>query len=122
MKDYTHILTGERDALALELKSVGIHNPENAADWIAVPEGVDANQSDSDLLADVVEEWDERAALVATLERRWNDINRALAKAASGTFGMCEVCGAGIEPERLDANPSARTCKAHMNDEGTLPI
>ncbi len=120
MKDYTHALQAELDALILELKSVGIHNPENPSEWIAVPDGVDASQSDSDLLADVVEEWDERAALVATLERRYNDITRALEKVNAGTFGNCEVCGAAIEPERLDANPSARTCKAHMNDESTL--
>ena len=73
-------LEKQLEDLISELKSVGIHNPENPADWIAVPEGVDANQSDTDLLADVVEEWDERAALVATLERQYNDVTRALGK------------------------------------------
>ncbi len=121
MKDHTHVLEAQLRDLTEELKAVGIHNPDNAADWIAVPEGVDANQSDTDLLADVVEEWDGRQALVATLERRWNDINRALAKISSGSFGTCEVCAASIEEDRLDANPAARTCKAHMNDDGTLP-
>lgn len=120
MTDYKAQLEAKRANLTEELTAVGIHNPDNPADWIAVPEGVDANQSDTDLLADVVEEWDERAALVATLERQWNDINRALKKIDDGTYGTCEVCGAAIEPERLEANPSARTCKAHMNDEGTL--
>jgi RNA polymerase-binding transcription factor DksA len=122
MKDYTHALEAELATLTDELKSVGIHNPNNPSDWIAVPEGVDANQSDTDLLADVVEEWDGRQALVATLERRWNDINRALAKINENTFGTCEVCAASIEEDRLDANPAARTCKVHMNDEGTLPV
>jgi DnaK suppressor protein len=106
--------------LTEELTAVGINNPDNPSDWIAVPEGVDANQSDTDLLADVVEEWDERQALVATLERRWNDINRALRKISNGTFGTCEIGGEPIEAERLAVNPAARTCKAHMNDEGTL--
>jgi RNA polymerase-binding transcription factor DksA len=121
MKDHTQVLEAQLRDLTEELKSVGIHNPDNAADWIAVPEGVDANQSDTDLLADVVEEWDGRQALVATLERRWNDINRALAKIGNGTFGTCEVCATSIEADRLDANPAARTCKAHMNDDSTLP-
>jgi len=120
MKDYMKELEAELAELTRELTSIGIHNPENPSDWIAVPEGVDANQSDTDLLADVVEEWDERAALVATLERRYNDITRALAKITAGTFGTCEICGVPIETDRLDVNPSARTCKAHMNDEGTL--
>ncbi len=120
MKDYMKELEAELAELTRELTSIGIHNPENPSDWIAVPEGVDANQSDTDLLADVVEEWDERAALVATLERRYNDITRALAKITAGTFGTCEICSAPIESDRLEVNPSARTCKAHMNDEGTL--
>ncbi len=118
--DYTQELTKMLLNVTNDLKTVGIHNPENPADWLAVPEGVDANQSDPDLLADVVEEWDERAALVATLERQYNDITRALTKIKEGTYGTCETCGETIEADRLTANPAARTCKAHMNDEGNL--
>jgi RNA polymerase-binding transcription factor DksA len=118
--DYQTKLTHLLDEVTLELKAIGIHNPQNKADWIAVPEGVDANQSDSDLLADVIEEWDERASLVATLEHQYNDITRALAKLKEGTFGVCEIGGEHIEEDRLGANPAARTCKAHMNDEGSL--
>lgn len=122
MTDYKIQLEAQLKNLTEELTAVGIHNPENPSDWIAVPEGVDANQSDSDLLADVVEEWDERQALVATLERRYNDINHALKKIATETFGTCEIGNETIETDRLDANPSARTCKAHMNDEGMLAV
>ena len=32
------------------------------------------------------------------------------------TFGICEVCGKEIEEDRLLANPSARTCKKHLNE------
>ncbi len=120
MTEHKIRLENELSNLTEELKAVGIHNPDNPSDWIAVPEGVDANQSDSDLLADVVEEWDERQALVATLERRWNDVNRALRKIKEGTYGTCEIGNEPIEADRLEANPGARTCKVHMNDEGTL--
>jgi RNA polymerase-binding transcription factor DksA len=85
-----------------------------------VPEGVDANESDVDMVADVVEDWDERAALVAALESRYNNLTRALHKIGAGTYGTCEVCGNVIEPERLDANPAARTDIAHLEEEGTL--
>jgi RNA polymerase-binding transcription factor DksA len=107
-------------ALTEELKDVGIHNPENPSDWIAVPEDLDANEPDLNLAADVVEEWDGRQALVATLEQRYNEITRALTKIETGTFGTCEICSAPIEKARLEVNPSARTCKEHMNDEKTL--
>lgn len=120
----THIYKVQLDALLAnltkELSAVGIHNPENPSDWVAVPDGVDANEADIDLVADVVEEWDERQALVATLERQYNNITRALKKIAEGNYGTCEICGGAIEEDRLTANPAARTDKKHMNDEGTL--
>jgi len=106
--------------LSEELKGIGIHDPTNTKNWIAVPEGVDANESDVDMVADVVEDWDERAALVAALETRYNNLTRALGKIEAGAYGMCEVCGNPIEAARLDANPAARTDIAHLEDEGTL--
>ncbi len=105
-----------------ELKTVGIHNPDNPQDWIAVPEGVDANEADVDLVADVAEDWDERRGLVATLEVQYNNIQRALRKIEEGTYGACEVCGSEVEEDRLLVSPEARTDKAHMNDETTLPL
>jgi RNA polymerase-binding transcription factor DksA len=121
MDEYTSQLETILKELTEELKTVGIHDPHNPSDWIAVPETVDANESDTDMTADVVEEWDERQALVATLERRWNDVSRALRKINEGTFGTCEVCHGAVESDRLSVNPAARTCKSHMHDEETLP-
>lgn len=103
-----------------ELKTVGIHNPQNPSDWIAVPRDLDAEEPDENLAADNVEEWNERAALVADLETRYNNIVRALKKIEDGTYGSCEICGAPIEEKRLAVSPSSRTCIAHMDDERTL--
>lgn len=103
-----------------ELREVGIHNPANPQDWVAVPEDLDTEEPDENLSADSVEEWDERQALVATLEPRYNALVAALARIDGGTFGKCEVCGNDIEPERLDANPAARTCIAHREEESGL--
>lgn len=104
-----------------ELKSIGIHNPENPADWIAVPEELEVTEADENVAADRVEEWDERAATLATLETRYNNITRALRKIEDGTYGVCEISGELIEEERLNANPAARTSKAHMEQEVDLP-
>lgn len=103
-----------------ELKTIGIHNPENPSDWEAVPEGVDVGEPDPNVAADRVEEWDERRALVATLETRYNNIVRALKKIEDGSYGVCEISGKEIEADRLNANPAARTNKEHMNDESEL--
>jgi RNA polymerase-binding transcription factor DksA len=108
--------------LTAELATIGIHDPKNPSDWVAIPESVGAPETDMDLIADTVEDWDERRALVATLETRYNTLVRALAKIDAGTFGTCEICGAPIEEDRLHANPAARTDKEHMNDEGTLSL
>lgn len=105
-----------------ELRSVGVHTKGNPSDWVAIPEGGDTNEADTDLIADAVEESDERQAIVADLEGRYNDIIRALKKIADGTFGTCEISGEPIELDRLAANPAARTCKSHMNDASTLPL
>lgn len=117
---YKTRLLAELEELTKELKTIGVHNPNNPSDWIAIPDGVDANEPDTDAVADVTEEWDTRASLVAELEMRYNDITRALQKIEDATYGFCEVCGEPIEQDRLDANPSARTDKAHIHDGDTL--
>jgi RNA polymerase-binding transcription factor DksA len=50
-----------------------------------------------------------------------NTVVHALGKIEAGTYGVCEVSGMDIEEDRLEANPAARTCKAHMAEEATLP-
>lgn len=103
-----------------ELKTVGIHNPNNPSDWIAVPEDLDAEEPDLNLAADSVEEWNERSGIVATLETRYNGIVSALARIEAGSFGTCEVCGKEIEERRLAVSPTARTCMQHLEEESTL--
>ena len=53
-------------------------------------------------------------------EREQKDIlaiNRALAKMEFGEFGSCEVCGKGIEVERLEAIPWTSVCSKHARTE-----
>lgn len=49
-------------------------------------------------------------ALVHQAEARLAEIDGALARVASGSYGRCERCGQGIPAERLEARPTARTC------------
>jgi len=41
-----------------------------------------------------------------------NDVRRALAKLAEGSYGTCDACGRAIPRERLDAIPWAVLCVA----------
>ncbi len=64
--------------------------------------------------ADKVEELDERSGEVTALSARLADVRKALENIEAGTYGICEVSGEPIEEERLEANPAARTCMAHL--------
>jgi RNA polymerase-binding transcription factor DksA len=100
-----------------ELQSLGIRNPQLKEDWIAIPEAVGDGESDSDLVSDKTEDWEEKVATLAALETQYNELIHALTKFETGTYGTCEICSEQIESERLNANASARTCLTHMDDE-----
>jgi DnaK suppressor protein len=103
--------------LTEELKTIGIHNPQVASDWIAVPENLDAEEPDENVSADTIEEWNERNALVTTLEAQYNSIVKALERISLQTYDVCETCGEQIETERLGADPTASTCVKHRDGE-----
>src|SRR5687767_453629 len=106
-------LTQELALVEKELADVGQRNPDNKADWEGKPSDF-ADSADENETADKIEEYEENTAIVRELEIRYNDIKDALAKIEAGTYGICEVSGEPIEADRLEANPAARTCKAHM--------
>jgi len=119
---YKTTLEAQRTHLTSELSSLGIPNPSVPGDWIATPgDPVDA-EADENIAADRSEDWQEQRGTLATLETRLSNITRALKKIEGGTFGSCEICNAAISEERLHINPSARTCKEHINDEAQLPL
>jgi RNA polymerase-binding transcription factor DksA len=62
-------------------------------------------------IADVLALLDERE------QKDIQAINRALAKMEFGEFGSCEVCGKGIEVERLEAIPWTSVCSKHARTE-----
>lgn len=116
-------LEQELNTVEQELKSVGVQNPHNPADWEATETKMDVMSAvaDPNEAADKQEEYVGNRAIVDQLEIRYNNIKRALGKIEAGTYGTCEVSGDPIEEDRLEANPAARTCKAHMGEETNLP-
>lgn len=119
-QEYKKRLEEELHLLKEELRRIGIQDPDNAHNWIARPEHV-GGEADPNVAADAVEDWNEKHATIENLEIRYNNIQRALKKIEDGTYGTCEISGEGIETERLDANPAARTCAKHLEEEHTLP-
>jgi RNA polymerase-binding transcription factor DksA len=98
-----------------ELAQVGRINPDNPSDWEATPPtDRDISQADENTVADAIEGYESNKAIVTTLENRYKDIKSGLDKIKHGVYGKCQVCQKEIETDRLEANPSARTCKEHM--------
>jgi len=114
---YEAKLLEEKVILEAELATVGRKNPDNEKDWEATPVAMDTLSSDENEVADTIEEFEGNTAILKQLEIRYNDVLLALDKIKAGTFGTCETDGGAIEADRLEANPAARTCKAHMNTE-----
>lgn len=114
IQHYESKLKNELELLKDELKTVGRVNPDNPSDWEAKPEDMDVLKADENEVADKFEEYEENAAILKPLEARYNEVKNALERIKSGKYGICEICGKEIELDRLEANPAATTCKAHM--------
>jgi len=118
VKDTTYFkekLEAELALLESELKTVGVQDPENPSDWQATPPSPeDTMRADENETADRIEEYEENAGIVKQLEIRYNEVRNSIKKIGDGTFGICEIDGEPIEPERLEANPAATTCVKHM--------
>lgn len=77
-------------------------------------EDIDPSATEKDELADRMEEFEEHQGESSALLKRRNELTAALQRITDGTFGICEECGEKIDEERLEANPAARTCSAHV--------
>jgi RNA polymerase-binding transcription factor DksA len=106
-------LEKEKNDLIEELKDMGKLNPETD-EWEATPEAMEYRDSDQNDMADRFEEYESRSSMIKALEPRLNNILRALKNINKESFGKCEVCKNEIEAVRMEANPAARTCKAHL--------
>jgi RNA polymerase-binding transcription factor DksA len=62
--------------------------------------------------AGMVVDRDRDQALHATARAALEDIEAALARVESGTYGRCTSCGEQIPPARLEAMPAATVCVA----------
>jgi RNA polymerase-binding transcription factor DksA len=95
-------LETERDELHRRLS-------ELTADGTAAPD-FDEGFADS---AQVTAEQVENRTLAATLQAELSDVETAIGRIESGSYGTCTVCGAAIAPARLEAMPATPYCIDH---------
>lgn len=113
MEAYKNMLEEEHKKLTEELESLGNKNTETGV-WEADPEDIDPSDADPNTVADRFEDFEERSATMKPLVERLTNIENALGRIEDGSFGTCTQCNGPIEEDRLQANPAATTCKAHM--------
>ena len=82
------------------------------ADLGVTPDGV-VEVSFDEGFADAAQTTSERSNVLSIAEglrTRLEDVQNALARLEKGNYGQCERCGKEINPERLEAIPTARLC------------
>jgi DnaK suppressor protein len=115
-KHFKEKLLQEKAKLISELETISKVNPNNPEDWEPMSGEKDGSTADPNDSADSIEEYESNTALVSELEVELKEINAALGKIENDNYGVCEISGHQIEIDRLEANPAARTCKAHINE------
>lgn len=121
LKHFQEKLEAEEKALEKDLEKIARRNPKNPTDWEIKPAGEAEEDTEyRDEVADQLEDFDERLEVEISLEKGLRNIKRALAEIQNGKYGKCKVCANPIEPERLEVNPAARTCKQHLGANDKL--
>ena len=99
LADLRAALDEERAQLRHQLADLGFGDEGSLA--------YDQNFADS---SQVTAERGEAEALANSLKESLVEVEHALAKIDTTTYGICENCGQPIAPARLEAKPAARLC------------
>lgn len=97
--DFRALLEEERAELRAKLAELGFGDGGGL--------NYDANFADT---SQVTAERGEAEALAARLQETLAEVERALDKLTTGSYGSCEDCGQSIDEARLEAKPAARYC------------
>lgn len=103
-------LSEEREGLVSRLRELGV-DPGGESLHLGTDEGF----ADSGA---VTAEKGELITLAGKLRESLVDVEAALGKLDTGTYGACERCGEEIAVARLEALPSAKLCRDCATSEG----
>lgn len=107
-------LTKEKELLKGELETLGRSDKRSAMGWEATSGPMEVDNADENEVADRMEELEDNQGIMDKLEGQMEEVDAALKRIEDGAYGICEISNHPIEQERLEANPSARTCITHM--------
>ena len=109
---YKDLLLKEQDRLVEAMQTMGQLGDLVSGHWETHTETSENKELEPDALADKFEEETTNEGVLDTLEERLKEVNDALVRIESGTYGKCSKCGKQIEPEKLEANPATSICLA----------
>lgn len=107
LKKFEGLLLEEKKKLEGELAQFAKQNPKNETDYNA--DFPDLGDKEDENAAEVAE-YSKNLALERTLEASVQDINKALDRIKSGTYGICKYCKKEIGDKRLTARPTSTSC------------
>ncbi len=109
MTIYRERLEAERARLRDDVQRL-TQEVQDSGDSLAPTRGGIGNH----LADDASETFEEEKALSLRFnaEQMLEQVDKALQRVATGTYGICENCGKEIPPERLEARPYAALCIA----------
>ena len=111
---YKALLEEEKTTLESQLQDIARPNEASPGEWEAIQKEP-AQESDPNDQASSLDEYQENRAVVDVLNARHHAVVDALTRIEDGSYGTCTIGGEEIEKERLDADPAAATCKAHLS-------
>lgn len=110
---YKQKLEEEKAVLMTELAALR-NRDAKTHEWEATIDEAGTENADMNSSADRFEDFEEKSALITPLEAKLTQVEQALERIENGKFGKCRVCNGPIEEARLNANPAAETCIAHL--------
>lgn len=116
------LLVAEKRRLEAALAAFATRDPKMRGDWdtrfpTATELAASMSHSAQEEQADLREEFESELAQEQSLELRLQEVDAALERIETGTFGRCLACGNDIPEERLRANPAAAYDMVHQPKE-----
>jgi RNA polymerase-binding protein DksA len=107
LEELKQSLLKEKEELESNLSRIAKPINKASGDYEASFEKLGEDQDEN---AIEVEEYSDNLPVEEALEKKLQDVIAALLEIENETYGICKNCNQEISVERLQANPSARTC------------
>lgn len=107
VKEMEGQLKAEKERLESELEEISTKNPKANGDFMADFPNMGDKEDEN---AEEVATYSTNLTLERTLESSLRDVEKALERIDSETYGICKYCNKEIAEKRLRARPASSSC------------